>query len=90
MCYSDRLSCHSFVANFFRLIISTIAYKFYGYIKQMIAKTKHEIAKKWNIDSIRLNLMKVGAIIKKTIRRIKISYSKSYVYQELYRELLLQ
>jgi len=90
MCYSDRLSCHNFIANYFRLIISTIAYKFFIYIKQMIAKTKHEKAKKWNIDSIRLNLMKVGATIKKTVRRIIISFTKSYVYQELFSELMLQ
>ena len=90
MGYRDRMSCHGFSAIFFRLIISTIAYKFFGIIKQMIAKTRHEIAKKWNIDSIRLNLMKVGATIKKTVKRIKISYSKSYVYQNLYGELLFQ
>jgi len=90
MCFSDRLSCHNFIANFFRLIISTIAYKFFVIIKQMIAKTKHEIARRWDINSIRLNLLKVGATIKKTVKRVTISYSKSYVYQDLFRELMLQ
>lgn len=90
MCYSDRLSCHNFLANYFRLIISSLAYKFFIKMKEMIAETTHEVAKKWNIDSIRLHLLKVGATIKKTVKRIIISYSKSYVYQNLYRELLLQ
>lgn len=90
MCYSDRLSCHGYIANFFRLIISALSYQFFVVIKQMIAKTGHESAKKWNIDSIRLNLLKVVGIIKKTVKRINISYLKSFIYQDLYTELLLQ
>jgi hypothetical protein len=82
MCFCDRLSCHNYTANYFRLIISTIAYKFF-------VKIKHYAAKKRNIDSIRLNLLKVGATIKKTVKRIIVSYSKSYIYQDLYRELML-
>jgi len=59
---------YNFIANFFRLIISTIAYKFFVIIKQMIAKAKHEKARRWDINSIRLNLLKVGATIKKRLK----------------------
>jgi len=39
MCFSDRLSNHLFLANFFRLFISYLAYEMFRLIKLAIAKT---------------------------------------------------
>ncbi|BAV94062.1 transposase [Ichthyobacterium seriolicida] len=46
MCFSDRLSNHSFLANFFRLMISSLAYEMFLLLKQKIKKTRFEVAKK--------------------------------------------
>ncbi|WP_157776955.1 hypothetical protein [Ichthyobacterium seriolicida] len=50
-------------------------------LKQKIKKTRFEVAKKWLISSIRTYLLKVGATIKITKRRIYYQLSKSFVYK---------
>lgn len=90
MCFSDRLSNHNFWANFTRLIISSLAYEMFLVIKTMIKKTSHHKAHKWQIDNIRLYLLKVGGTIKDTINRTYIKFSKSFVYKDLMQELIFQ
>ena len=90
MCFSDRLSNHNFWANFMRLIFSSLAYELFLLLKQAIKQTRHEVAKKWQINTIRVSLLKVGATIKKTKRRIYYRFSKAFTYQRLLRELILQ
>jgi len=63
MCFSDRLSNHGYWANFFRLFISSLTYEFFLLIKQKIKKSSFNIAKKWQISSIRTYLLKVGATL---------------------------
>lgn len=90
MCFSDRLSNHGYWANFFRLFISSLAYEMFLLIKQKIKKTSVEAAKRWQISSIRTYLLKVGATIKITKRRIYYQLSKAFVYKDLFRELIIQ
>lgn len=90
MCFSDRLSNHGFWANFFRLFISSLAYEMFLLIKQKIKKTKNQVAKKWQISSIRTYLLKVGATIKITKRRIYYQLSKAFVHKDLFLEIISQ
>lgn len=90
MCFSDRLSNHGYWANFLRLFISSLAYEMFLLIKQKIKKTSVEAAKKWQISSIRTYLLKVGATIKITKRRIYYQLSKAFVYKDLFREIITQ
>ena len=90
MCFSDRLSNHGFWANFFRLLISSIAYEMFLILKTKIKKTTFKEAKKWQINSIRTYLLKIGATVKKTKRRIYYRLSKAFVHQELFYELIFQ
>jgi hypothetical protein len=88
MCFSDRLSDHGFWANFLRLLISCLAYELFLLLKNAIAKTKNEVAKKWQISTIRASLLKVGATIKITKRRVYYQLSKAFAHQELFREVI--
>ncbi len=90
MCFSDRLSNHNFWANFFRLITSSLAYEMFLLLKEKIKKTTFKKAKKWQISSIRTHLLKVGATIKITKRRINYQLSKAFVYKDLFREIITQ
>lgn len=90
MCFSDRLSNHQFWANFFRLFLSSLTYEFFLLIKAKIKNTNHTIAHQWDINTIRVRLLKIGACIKKTIRRVYYQLSKSFVYQELFKALIFQ
>ncbi|GJM59929.1 MULTISPECIES: IS1380 family transposase [Persicobacter] len=88
MCFADRLSNHFFWPNFFRLILSSMAYEIFRLIKKEISQTKHEWAKKWQVDTIRLCLLKIGGTIKSTVRRVYYSFSKAFPQQKLFLELL--
>ena len=90
MCYSDRLSNHGFWANFMRLILSSLAYEMFLLLKQAIKKTKYDEAKRWQVNTIRVALLKVGATIKKTKRRIYYRFSRAFPHQDLLRQLILQ
>ncbi len=90
MCFSDRLSNHGFWANFFRLITSSLAYEMFLLLKKKIKKASCEHAKKWQIASIRTYLLKGGATIKITKRRIYYQLSKAFVYKDLFREIITQ
>lgn len=90
MCFADRLSNHGFWANFLRLLISSLAYEMFLLLKQAIRRTRVEEAKKWCIDTIRTRLLKIGATIKKTKRRIYYRLSKAFVFQDLFRQLITQ
>jgi len=89
MCYADRLSCNKFTANCFRLLLSALCYEFFRLLKQLIKATGNKQASIWQVDNIRLYLLKVGASIKKKIKTITISYSKSYVCQDLFHQIVL-
>lgn len=90
MCFSDRLSNTSFWANFFRLLFSCIAYEMFLLLKQAIQKTPFQKAWKWQIDTIRSLLLKIGGTIKKTKRRVYYQLSNAFVYKDLFRTLIIQ
>lgn len=90
MCMADRLSCHRYWANFLRLLISCLAYELFLLLKQAIRRTSAKQAYNWQIDTIRVRLLKVGATIKKTKRRIYYRLSGAFVYQGLFRQLIAQ
>lgn len=90
MCFSDRLSCESYWANSFRLMISCLVYEFFRIIKQLIGKTSHNHAKTWMIHNIRLFLLKVGAIVIERVRSIRFRFSRAFAQQKLFREIILR
>ncbi len=59
-------------------------------IKQKIKKTNVETAKKWQISSIRTYLLKLGASIKITKKRIYYQLFKAFVYKDLFRQIITQ
>jgi len=88
MCYSDRLSNHSYWANFLRLLVSCLAYELFLLLKQAIRKTASTQAHTWQISTIRTRLLKVGATIRTTKRRIYYRLSKAFTYKRLFRALI--
>lgn len=90
MCFSDRLSNHSFWANFFRLFLSSLAYEMFLLLKNQIKKTTFTKPKTWQISTIRSCLLKIGATIKITKRRVFYQLSKAFVYKDLFQELIIQ
>ena len=59
-------------------------------LKQAIKQTNEKEVKRWQISSIRTYLLKVGASIKITKKRIYSQLSKSFVYKGLFLQIITQ
>jgi hypothetical protein len=84
--FADRTSCHSWWANQFRLLLSASAYVLLESIRRVgLAGT--ELAKA-QVETIRLKLLKLGTVIVRNTRRIRLLFSSAYPYQSLFATVL--
>lgn len=67
--HADRLSCSTFVANFFRLFLYSAAYRLMNALRQEVAEVSPQLGRK-QMDTLRLRLLKVAAIVTQSVRRI--------------------
>lgn len=80
--FADRTSCHTLRANQLRLTFSTVAYVLLRSLREFGLKgTPLESAQ---ADTIRLRLLKIGAVIRVTVRKIWIALSEAYPWRELF------
>jgi len=72
--FADRTSCHDFVANQFRLLLSSLAYVLIETLRRTcLASTELAQAQ---VSTIRLKLLKIGALVQRSVRRIVIHLSE--------------
>ena len=83
--FADRTSCSDWWANNFRLLLSGCAYVLTSVIRRLFLKGT--VLAKAQCGTIRLKLLKIGAVIIKNTRRIKFLLSSSYPYQDLFRKI---
>jgi hypothetical protein len=80
--FADRTSCATMRANQLRLWFSSLAYTLLAALRRLgLAGT--ELARA-QCDTIRLKLLKIGALIRVTVRKVWISLSQSYPYRDLF------
>jgi hypothetical protein len=80
--FADRTSCHDFVANQFRVLLSAAAYILMDALRrQALGDTEMANAQ---VDTIRLRLFKIGARITCSVRRIVLHLSGGYPLKELF------
>lgn len=77
--HSDRNSCHDFLANYFRVLLSSIAYILLVELKYLHLK-KTTLAKAY-CGTIQLKLFKIGVMIFKNTRSIKFLLASYHPYQ---------
>jgi hypothetical protein len=86
----DRLSCRTFDANFFRLLEHTAAYNLMILFREQTGVPEIQRA---NIETIRRKVIKVGALVKQTARRLWIRMSSTWpfasTFEAVHRALLL-
>jgi len=80
---ADRMSCCSFKANWFRLLLHTAAYNIMYLVKKMCENKVQEIAES-SLSKMRLYLIKIGAIIRRLKTRIKVHLSSSFPHIDLF------
>jgi len=84
--FSDRTSAHEWWANQFRLLLSSCAYVLIEMLRRLgLVGTDLAHAQ---VQTIRLKLLKLGAVIVRNTRRIRIWFSSSFPLQELFRNCL--
>jgi len=80
--FADRTSAHSMRANQLRLWFSSVAYTLLQVIRQFgLQGTKLARAR---CDTIRLKLLKIGATVRVTVRRVWLSMAASCPYRQLF------
>jgi hypothetical protein len=81
--FADRTSCHRFLANQFRLFLSSAAYVLVQALRRTaLLDTDLEKAQ---VGTIRLKLLKVAAQVVVSARRVVFHLATSYPFQDLYR-----
>jgi len=84
--FADRTSCHDFVANQFRVLLSAAAYLLMDSLRRhALAETELAHAQ---VDTIRLKLLKIGARVVSSVRRVVIHLAESYPLQDLFARVL--
>ena len=83
--FADRTSCSLWWPNQFRLLLSTLAYTLMAAIRR-IALRNTELAHA-TCATIRLKLFKVGAVVIRNTRRVRLLLCSSYPYQTLFQSV---
>jgi hypothetical protein len=84
--FADRTSCHDFVANQFRVLLSAAAYILLDSLRrQALVDTELSQAQ---VDTIRLKLLKIGARVVCSVRRVVIHLAEGYPLQSLFGRIL--
>jgi len=83
--FADRTSCATMRANQLRLWLSSVAYTLLAALRQFgLQGTEMAQAR---CDTIRLKLLKLGALVRMTVRRVWISFSESCPYQRMFAQV---
>jgi hypothetical protein len=78
---ADRLSCHRFWANQFRLLLHAAAYVLMQAMRKLLAGTDLARAQ---VATLRLYLLKVGARLRESARRVLVQLPSAYAWLDLW------
>ena len=88
MLFSDRTSTAYLRSNQIRLYFSSVAYLLMQALRRMGLQGT-ELAKA-QCTTLRLKLLKIGALLRITVRKVWVSLASGYPYQELFRQVYAQ
>jgi len=84
--FADRTSCHGWWANQFRLLLSSCAYVLLERLRTL-ALAGTELARA-QVSTIRLKLLKIGAVVLRNTRQVRLLLSSSYPYQAIFGQVV--
>jgi len=77
---ADRLSCHRFRANAFRLLLHSFAYNLVNLFRLQLPLPMRSA----QIETLRTQLFKIGARIRETARCVRIHMASGWPFQDLF------
>lgn len=83
---ADRLSCSSFAANSFRLLLHAAAYRLLHALRQEAALISPELGRA-QFDTLRIRLLKVAALVQQSVRRIWVRLPRAYPWCQVFGRL---
>jgi hypothetical protein len=86
--FADRVSASTMRANQLRIYLSVIAYSLMSGLRRLgLQATALATAQ---VGTIRLRLLKIGALVRVTVRKVWVRMASSYPYQALFSQVLQQ
>ena len=86
--FADRVSASTMRANQQRIYLSVIAYTLMNGLRRLGLQTTTMATAQ--VGTIRLKLLKIGALIQVTVRKVWVRLASSYPYQALFSQVLQQ
>lgn len=83
-CFGDRLSCHRFLANQFRLLLHAAAYTLLHGLRRRLLRLGRPARQ---LDTLRLELLKVGGRVKQQTTRVRLALATSHPSEPLWAAL---
>ena len=83
-CKADRLSCHRFCANQFRLLLHAAAYWLLDSLRRRLMEAGIE---RMQLDTLRLRLIKIGGRVRQLLTRVKLHLASGHPGQTLWHAL---
>jgi len=83
--FADRTSCHKWWSNQFRLLLSSLAYVLVDGIRRIACN--HTKFSRAQVQTIRLKFFKIGAVVIRNTKRVKLLFSSYYPYQEFFYQI---
>jgi hypothetical protein len=84
-CFGDRLSCHRFLANQCRLFLHAAAYTLLHALRSRLLQVGRP---PMQLDTLRLDLLKIGARVKQQLRRVRLALASSHPSAPLWAALV--
>jgi hypothetical protein len=84
--FADRTSCHDFEANQFRVLLSAAAYVLMEFVRR-VGLVGTELAQA-QVSTIRLKLLKIGARVSQSVRRVVLHLAGGYPLKELFERVV--
>jgi Transposase DDE domain group 1 len=81
---ADRLSCHRFIANQFRLLLHAAAYWLMDVLRRKLVGSG---ARRMQLDSLRLRLIKIGGRVRELLTKVRLHLASGHPGQTLWHAL---
>jgi len=86
--FADRTSCMNWVPNQLRMLLSGLAYTLIEAIRRLALENTELFSA--SCGTIRLKLFKIGAVVLRNSRRVRMLLSSAYPYQRLFYKISYQ
>ena len=81
---ADRLSCHRFIANQFRLLLHAAAYWLMDSLRRKLLASG---VRRMQLDTLRLRLIKIGGRVRELMTKVRLHLASAHPGQSLWHAL---